>query len=291
MLGGVNSRMSRVAVFKGSDPIEVTAEALKAIEDDLKHLVTDKRPVLVKPNYITADHPSTGVTTDARVIEGVVKFFKERGVDDIVIGEGSGFADTFDAFRVAGVDEVAERWGVRLVDLNRDAFVEVRPPNPLALKRVRVAKTALERAIVSVPKLKVHRLATVTLGLKNMMGALESKGSLHNGRLHENIADLASVLRPSLTVIDGIIAGEVHETSRCPVEMGLVIASADPVAADAIGALVMGIDPREVKHLVLAERKGLGTLRLEEIEVVGEPIDRVARKFRRSLISKLLSWF
>jgi uncharacterized protein (DUF362 family) len=131
----------------------------------------------------------------------------------------------------------------------------------------------------------------VTLGLKNMMGALESKGSLHNGRLHENIADLASVLRPSLTVIDGIVAGEVHETSKCPVEMGLVIASTDPVAADAVGALVMGIDPREVEHLVLAEKKGLGTLRLEEIEIVGEPIEKVARKFRRSLLSRLLSWF
>ena len=126
--------MSRVAIFRGSDPIEVTIEALKAIGDDLKHLIASKRPVLVKPNYVTADHPLTGVTTDARVIEGVVKFLKERGVDDVVIGEGSGFADTFEAFRVAGVDEVAKRWGVRLVDLNRDEFIEVRPPNPLALK-------------------------------------------------------------------------------------------------------------------------------------------------------------
>jgi len=283
--------MSKVALFRGSDPVEVTIGALKAIEDDLRHLIASNKPILVKPNYITADHPSTGVTTDARVIEGVVRFFKERGVNNIVIGEGSGLADTFEAFRVAGVDEVAKRWGVRLVDLNRDEFVEVHPPNPLALKRVRVAKTAVERTIVSVPKLKVHRLATVTLGLKNMMGALESKGSFHNGRLHENIADLASVLRPSLTVIDGIVAGEVHETSKCPVEMGLVIASTDPVAADAVGALVMGIDPREVRHLVLAERKGLGTLRLEDIEIVGEPIERIARKFRRSPISKLLSWF
>jgi len=83
--------------------------------------------------------------------------------------------------------------------------------------------------------LKVHRLTTVTLGLKNVMGALESKGNLHNSRLHENTADLASVLRPSLTVIDGIVAEEVHEMSRCPVKMGLVIASADPVAADAVG--------------------------------------------------------
>jgi uncharacterized protein (DUF362 family) len=283
--------MSRVAIFKGSNPVEVAVEALEAIEDDLKHLITSKRPLLVKPNYITADHPLTGVTTDARVVEGVVKFFRERGVDDIVIGEGSGFADTIQAFKMAGVDEVAKRWGVKLVDLNRDEFVEVSPPNPLALKRVRVAKTAVERAIISVPKLKVHRLATVTLGLKNMMGALESKGSFHNGRLHENIADLASVLRPSLTVIDGIVAGEVHEMSRCPVKMDLVIASTDPVAADTVGALVMGIDPREVKHLVLAEKKGLGTLRLEEIEIVGEPIEKVARKFRRSLLLRLLSWF
>ncbi|MEM4920800.1 MAG: DUF362 domain-containing protein [Candidatus Nezhaarchaeales archaeon] len=283
--------MVRVALFRGSNPIEVVVKALEAIESDLMPLLHSKRSILVKPNYITADHPSTGVTTDARVVEGVVKFFKERGVDDIVIGEGSGFADTFEAFRVAGVDKVAERWNVKLVDLNRDEFVEVRPPNPLALKRVKVAKTALERAIVSVPKLKVHRLATVTLGLKNMMGALESKGSMHNGRLHENIADLASVLKPALTVIDGIIAGELHEMSRCPIEMNVIVASTDPVAADAVGSMIMGIDPKEVKHLVLAERKGLGTLRLEEIEIVGEPVEKVARKFRRSLLSKFLSLF
>lgn len=282
--------MSRVALFRGSNPIEVTIKALEAIEDDLKPLIISKKPILVKPNYITADHPSTGVTTDARVVEGVVMFFEERGLDDIVIGEGSGFADTLEAFRVAGVDGVAERWGVKLVDLNRDVFVEARPPNPLALKRVKVARTALERAIVSVPKLKVHKLATVTLGLKNMMGALASKGSMHNGRLHRNIADLASVLKPSLTVIDGMIAGEVHETARRPIEMNLVIASTDPVAADAVGAAVMGINPEEVEHLVLAERKGLGTLRLENIEVIGEPVVKVARRFRRSLISRLLSW-
>lgn len=282
--------MARVAVFRGQDPVELTVRALEAIEGDLEGLLRSGRPVLVKPNYITADHPSTGITTDARVVEGVVKFLKERGVEDVVIGEGSGFADTLEAFRVAGVDRVAERWGVGLVDLNRDEFVEVRPPSPLALRRVRVARTAVERAVVSVPKLKVHRLATVTLGLKNVMGALASKGRMHNGRLHENIADLASVLRPSLTVIDGVVAGEVHETSRSPVRMDLVIASADPVAADAVGAAVMGIRPEEVKHLVLAARKGLGTLRLEEIEVVGEPIEGVARKFRRSLLSKLLSW-
>ncbi|MEM2169976.1 MAG: DUF362 domain-containing protein [Candidatus Bathyarchaeia archaeon] len=279
---------SVVAIFRGSDPIEITLTALEAIKDKLNFL-SDRRQILIKPNYITAQHPSTGITTDGRVVEGIVRFFKGLSRDDIVIGEGSGLANTFEAFKVAGLDEVGKRWNVKLIDLNNDVFIEVYPPNPLALKRVRVAKTALDSTIISVPKLKVHRLTMVTLGLKNMMGALVSKGSMHNGRLNENIVDLASILKPSLTVIDGIIAGEGHELSGSPVEMNLVIAGTDPVAVDAVGAAVMGISPTEVKHLVLAEKKGLGTCRLENIEVIGEPIERVRRKFRRSFLSFFLS--
>ncbi|MBS7624526.1 DUF362 domain-containing protein [Candidatus Bathyarchaeota archaeon] len=279
---------SVVAIFKGPDPIEVTLTALETIKDKMSFL-SDKRQILIKPNYITAQHPSTGITTDCRVVEGIVRFLKGLGRDDIIIGEGSGLTNTFNAFKVAGLDKVSEKWNVKLVDLNNDNFVEVYPPNPLALERVKVARTALESVIISVPKLKVHRLTTVTLGLKNMMGALASKGSMHNGRLNENIVDLASVLKPSLTVIDGIIAGEGHELSGSPVEMNLVIAGTDPVAVDAVGAAVMGISPTEVKHLVLAEKKGLGTCRLENIEVIGEPIERVRRKFRRSFLSFFLS--
>jgi len=281
-------QMSRVAIAKGTNPVETTVEALETVGADVNSALSERKPILIKPNYLNARHPSTGITTDSRVIEGIVKFLKERKVEEIVIGEGSGFADTFEAFRVAGVDAVAERYGVRLVDLNKDEFVEINPPNPLSLKKVRVAKTALESTIISVPKLKPHRIATVTLGLKNMMGALASKGTMHMGSLSENIVDLASVLKPSVSVIDGIIAGEGHESSGNPVEMNLVIAGTDPVAVDAVGAAVMGISPNDVKHLLLAEKKGLGTCKLEEITVLGEPIEKVKRKFNRSFSSKLL---
>ncbi|MEM2250258.1 MAG: DUF362 domain-containing protein [Candidatus Bathyarchaeia archaeon] len=281
------TKISRVAIIKGPNPIETTVKALEAIKSDLDAVLSAEKSILIKPNYITAQHPSTGVTTDGRVVEGVVKFLKEHGKNNIVIGEGSGWADTFEAFKVAGIDKISEKWKVKLVDLNKDIFVEVYPPNPITLKKVKVAKTALESVIISVPKLKPHRLATVTLGIKNMMGALASKGSMHNGRLHANIADLASVLKPSLTVIDGIIAGEGHETSENPVKMDLVIAGTDPVAVDAVGAAVMGVSPTEVEHLVLAEKKGLGTCQLKNIEVIGEPIEKVKRKFHRSISSKI----
>jgi uncharacterized protein (DUF362 family) len=284
--------MPKVAIVKGENPVETTVDALKLIEADIGRAMAEsgKKQILIKPNYINSKHPSTGITTDSRVIEGIVEFLRtDKKTSDVVIGEGSGFADTFQAFKTAGVDVVADRWGVKLVDLNKDEFVEAQVPNPLSLKRVRIAKTALESTIISVPKLKPHRIATVTLSLKNMMGALASKGSMHMGTsLSENIADLASVLKPRLAVIDGIIAGEGHETSGDPVPMNLVIAGTDPVAVDAVGAAVMDVAPEDVKHLLLAEKKGLGTCQLANITILGEPIEAVKRKLRRSLASKLL---
>lgn len=274
--------MSRVAILKGKDPVEITVRALEMIEADVKSALSAKKPILIKPNYINSSHPSTGITTDSRVVEGIIKFLRMRKIEEIMIGEGSGFADTFQAFKNAGIDIVAERWGVRLIDLNKDPFVEViLKSNPLSFKKIKVAKTALESTLISVPKLKPHRIATVTLSLKNMMGALSSKGTMHNGQLSKNISNLASILKPSISVVDGIIAGEGHETSGIPVKRNLVIAGTDPVAVDAVGAAVMGIIPTDVKHLVLAEKKGLGTCKLEKITVVGETIDDVKRKFHR----------
>jgi len=277
--------MTRVAIVKGTNPQDMTVKALEMVNAD--KVLSEEKPILIKPNYINAKHPSTGITTDSRVIEGVVKFLKQHNAKEIIIGEGSGFADTFEAFQVAGVDAVAERWNVKLVDLNKDEFVEVRPPNPLALKKVKIAKTALESTIISVPKLKPHRLARVTLSLKNMMGAVTPKGAIHN-HLSEKIVDLASIIKPSVAVIDGIIAGEGHETSGNPVEMNLVIAGTDPVAVDAVGAAVMSIPPESVKHLRLAEEKGLGTCNLKEITVLGEPIEKVKKKLRTSFLSRFL---
>ena len=280
--------MSKVSIVKGTRPVKATVKALEMIRPDVDCILSKPKQILIKPNYINSEPPSTGITTDSRVIEGIVKFLRQRKTKDIIIGEGSGWSDTFEAFKVAGVDVVAERWDVKLVDLNKDKIVEVNPPNPLSIKKIKVAETSLKSIIISVPKLKLHRIATVTLSLKNMMGALASKGSMHRGSLSKNIVDLVSVLRPSISVVDGIIAGEGHETSGNPVEMNLVIAGTDPVAVDAVGAAVMGISPTDVKHLVLAEKKGLGTCDLEKITVLGESIEKVKRKFHRSLSSRFL---
>jgi uncharacterized protein (DUF362 family) len=277
--------MSAVAIIKGFSPEDITVQALEMI--NAHEALTNGKPVLIKPNYLNASHPSTGITTDSRVIEGVIKFLKQQEVQEIIIGEGSGFSDTFESYRIAGVDSVAKRWNVKLVDLNKDDYVEVHPKNPLTLKKVKIAKTALESTIISVPKLKLHRIAGVSLSIKNMMGAMKPKGSMHT-HLNSNIVDLASVITPNIAIIDGIIAGEGHESSGNPVEMNLVIAGTDPVAVDSVGAAVMMIPPNDVKHLHLAEKKGLGKCELNQIEILGEPIENVKKKFRRSFLSKFL---
>jgi uncharacterized protein (DUF362 family) len=278
--------MSSVAIVKGIHPEDITVKALEMIKTH--EALADEKPILIKPNYLNASHPSTGITTDSRVIEGIIKFLKQKEVQEIIIGEGSGFSDTFEPYHVAGVDNVADRWNVKLVDLNKDDYVEVHPQNPLTLKKVKVAKTALESTIISVPKLKLHRIAGVSLSIKNMMGAMKPKGSMHT-HLSSNIADLASIITPKIAVIDGIIAGEGHESSGNPVKMNLIIAGTDPVAVDSVGAAVMMMPPDDVKHLRLAEKKGLGISNLNQIEILGEPIEKVRRKFRRAILSRFLS--
>jgi len=81
-------------------------------------------------------------------------------------------------------------------------------------------------------------------------------------------------------VVDGLIGAEVDETSGNPVKMDLVIAGRDMVAVDAVAAAVMGISPHKVKYLRLAEERGLGVSNLEEIEVFGEKIEEVMKRFR-----------
>jgi len=278
--------MAVVSIVKGNNPVEMVVEALELVKAE--SVLTREDRILVKPNYIDASHPLTGNTTDARIIEGTVKFLKQKGFNNIVIGEGSGLSNTKKAYKVAGVDEVADRWKVGLVDLNDDEYVTIDVSNPLALRKVRISKMALSSAIISVAKLKLHRMAGVTLSLKNLMGVISPKGQIHH-HLSEKIADLASVVKPRVAVIDGIVGGEGWELAGNLVKMDLVIAGLDPVAVDTVGAEVMGFNLEKANHILLAAEKGLGVCNMERIEVIGEPIEKVRKKFKPLIQSYLFS--
>lgn len=268
-----------VAIIKGTHPSEMTEKALGLITAE--KLIESDDAVLIKPNYVRAAHPSTGITTDSRVVESIITVIRRLGVEDIVVGEG-GAGDTESAFDVVGMRALTQKLNVKLVNLNRDSRIQVRIPQALALPQIGVSKTALKSTcIINVPTLKVHHKALVTLSLKNLMGLIIPKSIMHS-QINEKIVDLASLFgeKVKINVIDGLIGSEVDEVHGNPIKMNILIAGRDMVAVDTVATAVMGIEPTKVKYLKLAEDRGLGVSNLDDINVLGENIKDVVRKFK-----------
>ncbi len=268
-----------VAIVKGEKPSEIVGKALKLIEYERLIKLEDK--VLIKPNYVTAKPPGTGITTDSEIVENIIKLVKEFGIKEIVVGEG-GAGDTEKAFDVVGIREVAARQKVNLVNLNKDERINVKIPNGKFLKEVGIAKTALNATcIINVPKLKVHHMALVTLSMKNLMGFILPKSIMHEN-INEKIVELASLFvdKVKINLVDGLVGSEIDEVNGNPVKVNVVVAGKDMVATDAVSTAIMGINPEKVEYLKLAEKRGLGIAALSNIMVVGEKIENVKRQFQ-----------
>ena len=239
---------------------------------------------LLKPNYVVDRPPRGGLTTRPESLDGIITYlFQKVGKtpDQVMIGEGGDPSSTESAFTTCGARNLAEKHRVRLVNLNEDEKEKVTLKSPLSLREVNVARTARTvECLISVPTLKTHSMAVTTLAMKNCMGCILPKGIMHSS-LHEKIADLAALINPKLSVIDGIIGAEGNEVSGDPVPMGVIIAGTDYVAVDTVGSAVMGYSPKECKYLQYGAKKGLGTCDLSEIDIVGASIEDVKRKFHR----------
>ena len=259
--------MPKVVLVRGRDP-------KRMVEAGLAHF-PEPGPgygrVIVKPNLII-DRP--GPTTPVDVAEAVVAYYLERGYE-VLVAEGSGWCETEDAFRALGYAGLKERYGVELVDLNRADWELRELPGALVLRELEVPRVLEGAYIVSLALLKTHSLTRVSLSLKNMLGAVPGenvpagkKRRFHYLGLDECIVDICSYLRPRMAIIDGRVACIGGELGGRPVPYGLMIFSDDPVAADAVGARALGLEPRSVKHIRLAEERGLGTADLAQIELI-----------------------
>lgn len=270
-----------VSIVHTSDPVEGPKKALDMI--GAGDILNKYGRVLVKPNYVNASHPSTGVTTDPRVVRSIVEYLLDGGWsrEEFAVAEG-GMAnyDTMETFKAVGLMEELKGLDVKLIDLNAEPHVEVNIPGSKSLKSVRIAKPFLDYdCILSVPKLKVHVWSLSTLSMKNMMGGILPKGIMHDD-LAQKIVDLNRAFGPELTVIDGIIGCQGHELACDPIDSNVIIAGEDFVATDAVGSFLMGLEPAEVLYLRLAKKAGLGENELEKIQYMGEEISRLRKYYR-----------
>jgi len=241
--------------------------------------------VLIKPNLLMPMNYRDGGVTNPIVVEAVIDILQDFGIKKIIIGEGAVVGEkTLKCFEATGLDKIAERKNVLIVDLKKDKFVPMSITNGKVFRILKIPEiVANADAVINIPVLKTHDIFPVSLGLKNMKGVIHEndKQRFHSLDLAQCIVDLNKLVLPRLTIIDGTIGmeglGPVYGT---PANMGIIIASNDTVAADTIGSMVMGINPFDTKYIKLAAEQELGNAYISKIEVLGNSIKEVQKKFK-----------
>lgn len=280
---------TKVSIVKGSkDPQEEEIRGMveKAIDliGGINDIISRGDRVLIKPNIAYELKPGETEVSDPRVVKAVYDILLEMGAKP-VIGESSAAGVNGEAaLRASGYYHLRDK-GYDVINLKKTKTVSLDNPKAKVLKKAKVYRFAKEAdAIFSVPVIKTHDHEPATLSLKNMKGVMPDaeKQRFHNTLgLFQAIADLNLLVKPKLTIVDGIFCREgLGYPWSEEIEMDLVLAGKDPVAVDTVTLLIMGIDPKRQKHAVLAENLGIGTMAMHEIEVVGERIEKVRRRFK-----------
>ena len=225
----------------------------------------EEETVLIKPNLVEPLAPP--VTTPATIVGAVVHYLKRHAPHcRLVIAEGCGSTDhdTFHCFEKLGYNKVAERNSIELMDLNSQPVVKKENPSCKRWPEMFLPEILDSSFLLSVPVLKAHSLAGVTLTMKNMMGCAppshyQNRGSWKKSAFHSNIQeaifDLNRYRSPDFTLLDATIGmAEAHLWgNHCEPPVGLLVAGYDPVAIDCYGTRLLERNWREVGHIRLAD--------------------------------------
>ena len=257
---------------------------IKLFQLDLKGKV-----IVLKPNLVEFD-PNGVINTNPLVVEAAIDAFKSLGARDVIVAEGPGHRrDNEYLLQASGLYDVVREHRIRYVDLNSD---DVRPTRLRSrftnLQQLYLPETLYNAdLLVSMPKLKTHHWAGVTLSLKNMFGVVPGavygwpKNVLHWAGIDNSILDINSSLPiPQFAIVDGIVGMEGNGPLQGDAKKtGALIFGNDLVAVDATAARVMKIEPRKIKYLEMAG-DFLGNLAYDKIEQIGEPLEKFQQDFR-----------
>ena len=285
----------------------------------IKRVTRGVHSVMLKPNLVSTQAEAT---TKLAVVRALAETMLRAG-KQVSIGEGSAAAPKFNVlgtgiyrtrkreildpmqqyvFDQLGYTDLAKTLRVPLVNLHSGDLVDVDVPGGFVFDKITLHRSLAEvDMLCSVPMMKTHQLASVTLGMKNLIGTFPGtvyqsvRGHMHDlaSRVEPTAAsavvvDLVRANKLGLVVIDGSMAMEGNGPFMGKVfPMEVIVAGTNPVAADMVAASVMGFETAEIPTFRWANKAGLRPATLDEIEVRGEPIDHVRRPFQKP---NLISW-
>lgn len=280
--------LSRVAVLSaGTYERPLVDTVLAGIR--LFPLNVRNRRIVLKPNFVEFD-PNGAINTHPAVLLAAIEAFRRLGARKIVVGEGPGHRrDNQYLLSASRAGEALAESQTPYVDLNNDVLRRVRLRSRFTdLKELYLPQTILDTdLLVSLPKMKTHHWAGVTLSLKNMFGIVPGsvygwpKNLLHWAGISGSILDINAALDiPRFNIVDGIIGMEGNGPIQGePVRSGVLVFGTDPVAVDATCARLMSVDPWKVDYLRKAG-EFLGNVADDLVEQVGEPLEAFRRDYR-----------
>jgi len=277
------------------------------IQDSVRHafdLIGGTEPLrkkgkklLLKPNILNGSNPSKAVTTHPVFFEAVVLYLKSQGFT-LFTGDSPGLDSSENAAKKAGIWEIAKKHGVTWADFNDS--VDIPNPDGLLVKNFTVARIFQQiDAVVSLPKLKTHSQMYYTGAIKNIYGMIPG---LRKARLHVRfpereqfarmITDLNVLIKPSLAIMDAITAMEgPGPNNGTPIDIGLILASYDPLALDTAACKIVGYDPEQIPILADAYTRKIWISSPAMLETKGERIESVmAPNFKKVSILKRTSF-
>ena len=260
-----------LAVARGASPEAITMRAVAAI-GGIERFAKKGYNVIIKPNICNANHgPEYASTTNPEVVATLVKLCLGAGAKSVRVLDYPFSGSAQQAYVTSGIAEAVKAAGGEMELMAQMKFANTDIPNGKDIKKWSIYQPILQAdLVINVPIAKDHGLSRLTLAGKNLMGVIEDRGSLHRN-LHQRLADLATLVKPQLTVIDAVrilmANGPTGGNLKDVKQTNTVIASQDMVAADAYATTLFGMTPEDIGYIRLSAQMGLGNMDLKSINI------------------------
>jgi len=269
---GPTGNQAYLAVAHGEDPAAIVKAALASL-GGIQRFVKAGQDVIIKPNICVDYHPPEyAVTTNPLVVAALVTLCRGAGAKRVRVMDSpfAGISPT-SAYAASGIEAAVKAAGGDMEVMSPIKYAKFDIPQGKSITSWNIYRDVLETdVLIDVPIAKNHSMARLTLGGKNLLGVVSDPNQLHRD-LAQRIADLVSLVRPTLTVVDayrilvehGPTGGSLNDVKQA----NTVIASHDIIAADAFGATLFGLTGADIPYISKGAEMGLGTLDLSSVKV------------------------